>query len=126
MAMLHCIAIACIARVSSIHLNGCKSDTGTTLMTSLQTTARIVRGFVVQRAQLGPLSLFCRRTYNMLYYKQVSKKKQTSLDDTMTGLVKQFSTERPAYGTRRLAAMVSRNLQMPVNRKHKEYAVKWA
>lgn len=53
----------------------------------------------------------------MLYYQSVPKKKQTSLDDTIAKLVKRLSTKRPAYGTRRLAAMVSRELQRPVNRK---------
>ena len=47
----------------------------------------------------------------------VHKKKQTSLDDTIAKLVKKFSTERPAYGTRRLAAMISQENQRPVNRK---------
>ena len=56
-------------------------------------------------------------SYNMLYYRGVSKKRRTPPDSGVARLVKKVSTERPAYGTRRLAAAVSRKLQRPVNRK---------
>ena len=44
------------------------------------------------------------------------KKKQTSIDTKVARLVKK-SVESPAYGTRRLAASVSRKLERPINRK---------
>lgn len=55
---------------------------------------------------------------NMLYYRQVSKKRHRTLDDTIAPLIKILATARPAYGTRRLAAMASRELKRPINRKH--------
>ena len=54
---------------------------------------------------------------NMLYYENVPKKKQTALDGRVARMVKEIGTERPAYGTRRLAAAVSRKIKKPVNRK---------
>ena len=54
---------------------------------------------------------------NMLYYKEVSKKNAISFDKMIAKHVEQISMERPAYGTRRLAAAISRNLKKPVNRK---------
>ena len=56
-------------------------------------------------------------SYNMLYYKQ-SKKKRNAKDDLIAGHVKRASADRPAYGTRRLAALVARETKKPVNRKH--------
>ncbi len=54
---------------------------------------------------------------SMLYYTPVDKKKQTDLDKQVADVVEKISTERPAYGTRRLAAAVSREIKRPVNRK---------
>ena len=56
-------------------------------------------------------------SYNMLYYRGVSKKRQVPVDQRIARLVKKISTERPAYGTRRLAAAVSRKTGVRVNRK---------
>ncbi|MCE2498140.1 MAG: transposase [Nitrosopumilaceae archaeon] len=54
---------------------------------------------------------------NMLYYENVPRKKQTALDGRVARMVKEIGAERPAYGTRRLAAAVSRKIKKPVNRK---------
>ena len=53
----------------------------------------------------------------MLYYKGVLKKRRVPLDQKIARLVREISTERPAYGTRRLAAVVSRKTGTRVNRK---------
>ena len=50
------------------------------------------------------------------YYKQSKKKRNTKRDDSIAGHVKRASADRPAYGTRRLAALVSRESKKPVNR----------
>ena len=42
-------------------------------------------------------------------------------------VIQQISMERPTYGTRRMAAMLTRILGIPVNRKrvHREYSERW-
>lgn len=55
---------------------------------------------------------------NMLYYRESGKKSSARKDDAILDLVKRIGAERPAYGTRRLAAAVSREIKKPVNRKH--------
>ena len=54
----------------------------------------------------------------MLHYKQSKKKRNAKKDDSIAGHVKRASADRPAYGTRRLAALVARETKKPVNRKH--------
>ena len=54
---------------------------------------------------------------NMLYHVHVSKKHKTPLDDKVKNTVNKISIERPAYGTRRLAAAASKALKKPVSRK---------
>lgn len=56
-------------------------------------------------------------SYNMPYYKGVSKKRQAPVDQKIARMVREIGTERPAYGTRRLAAAVSRRAGTRVNRK---------
>lgn len=54
---------------------------------------------------------------NMLFYNTASKKRRTPLDRRVAGAVRKIAAERPAYGTRRLAAAASRKIKRPVNRK---------
>ena len=54
---------------------------------------------------------------NMLYYKESGRKGAIPLDGAVAGQVRKIGTERPSYGTRRLAAAVSRAIGRPVNRK---------
>ena len=54
---------------------------------------------------------------NMLFYSTASGKKRAPLDGRVAGAVKKIAAERPAYGTRRLAAAASREIKRPVNRK---------
>ena len=56
-------------------------------------------------------------SYNMPYHSEAAGKRRAPPDRRVTRLVKKISTERPAYGTRRLAAAVSRGIGKPVSRK---------
>ncbi len=51
------------------------------------------------------------------YYKPKMRKAKNPLDGTEIELVKQIALERPSYGTRRMAVMLSKQLGTPVNRK---------
>jgi len=51
-----------------------------------------------------------------MYY-GVPKKRTVSLDPDTVHMVEKIALERPSYGTRRMAAMLSRELRAPVNRK---------
>ena len=51
-----------------------------------------------------------------MYYGE-AKERTVSLDLEMVRTVEKIALERPSYGTRRMAAMLSRELHTPVNRK---------
>jgi len=50
-----------------------------------------------------------------------------SSSTTIEKEIQQISMQRPTYGTRRMAAMLTRILGIPVNRKrvHREYSERW-
>ena len=52
----------------------------------------------------------------------------SSSTTTIEKEIQQISMERPTYGTRRMAAMLTRILGIPVNRKRvqREYSERWA
>lgn len=55
----------------------------------------------------------CSRT--MWYH--IRRDRKVRLDPAVTGMTREIGTRRPSYGTRRMAAMLSRHLGRPVNRK---------
>ena len=81
---------------------------------------------------------------NMYYYNSIKQKKYhgnhittaavaavtaAPLSSTMIEQeIQQISLQRPTYGTRRMAAMLTRILGIPVNRKRvqREYSERWA
>ena len=53
---------------------------------------------------------------NQLYYHN-SKPRDFSFDQAVLDKTKEVASQRPSYGSRRMAAMLSRTLDRPVNRK---------
>jgi putative transposase len=53
----------------------------------------------------------------MYYYEPVQGGGLASLDPSIVSATERIALERPSYGTRRMAAMLSRELHVPVNRK---------
>lgn len=51
----------------------------------------------------------------MYYYETVPR--TIRLDSSVVGKTKEIALQRPSYGTRRMAAMLSRELHVPINRK---------
>lgn len=58
---------------------------------------------------------YCGMSKCAWYY--AKKPRKIPLDVHITDVVKQVSLRRPAYGTRRMAARVARETDMPINRK---------
>ena len=54
-------------------------------------------------------------SWNLLYHQP--KPRFVSPDQSIVEWVKQLAVERPSYGTRRIAAQLSRELETPINRK---------
>jgi putative transposase len=52
-----------------------------------------------------------------LYYYKPKKKRNVRLDSSIVDSVKKIALERPSFGTRRMAAVLTRELGYPVNRK---------
>lgn len=52
-----------------------------------------------------------------MYYHEPSKKRALNIEPAIIDIVGKIALERPSYGTRRMAAMLSRELHVPVNRK---------
>lgn len=57
----------------------------------------------------------------------VTSSSSSSTTTTIEKEIQQISMERPTYGTRRMAAMLTRILGIPVNRKRvqREYSERW-
>ena len=74
-----------------------------------------VQEMVRQDASLTRALKWCGVTRKRRYYKPKARK--TAVDPGMLQMIQQIREERPFYGTRRMAAELSRRLGTPVNRK---------
>lgn len=52
-----------------------------------------------------------------MYYHHEPRQRVIKLDPSIVSATERIALERPSYGTRRMAAMLSRELQAPINRK---------
>lgn len=63
-----------------------------------------------------------------VYYYRRRERTQPGLDQSTVEAVKRIAMERPSYGTRRMAVMLSRELDRPINRKRVKrifHALNW-
>jgi len=63
-----------------------------------------------------------------MYYHKRKKDRNVRLDPAVVDAVKKIAVERPFYGTRRMAVMLSRELGRPINRKQVQrvfHALNW-
>jgi putative transposase len=68
-----------------------------------------------QRMSLRKALEYSGCSRKMYYYEP--RKRATRLDPSIVSAAERIALERPSYGTRRMAAMLSRDLQAPINRK---------
>ena len=75
----------------------------------------VAQSLIQQEMSLNKALRWCGMTRKRWYY--MPKARQPAVNRDVLQLIRQIREERPFYGTRRMAAELSRMLDRPVNRK---------
>ena len=70
---------------------------------------------VSRRMSLNRALQYCGMSKHSWYY--TKKPRDVAMDPDVVDVVRKIASKRPAYGTRRMAAQVARETNVPTNRK---------